>query len=126
MWLAPICGRQHFPGATLMVLVAAFPLFAGAREAPGVQVAAPRTIVLPQTTVSGAPATLAVLDSAGRMLPNVVVELSGGQKVTTDSTGRALFAVPGEPGVLTAQVSGHDVTASAPIVKSVEPEPQTP
>jgi hypothetical protein len=125
MWLAPICGRRHLPGATLLVLVAAFLVFAGAQQVLKVQVAAPRIIVLPQTTVAGAPATLAVLDSAGRMLPNVAVELSGGQKVTTDSTGRALFVVPGEPGVLTAQVPGHNVTASAPIVKSADPEPQT-
>ena len=46
-----------------------------------------RTIILPQKMVAGAPATLAVLDSAGRLLPNVVVELSGGRNVTTDATG---------------------------------------
>src|ERR1700719_1195128 len=125
MWLAPIRGRRHLPGATLFVLAAAFPVIAGAQQVLRVQVAAPRTIVLPQTTIAGAPATLAVLDSAGRMLPDVAVELSGGQKVTTDSTGRALFVVPGEPGVLTAQVPGHNVSASAPIVKSADPEPRT-
>lgn len=125
MWLAPICGRRHLPGATLFVLAAAFPVIAGAQQVLRVQVAAPRTIVLPQTTIAGAPATLAVLDSAGRMLPNVAVELSGGQKVTTDSTGRALFVVPGGPGILTAQVPGHRVTASAPIVKFADPQPQT-
>jgi hypothetical protein len=125
MWLAPICGRRPQLGATLLVLVIAFPVFAGAQQVLRVQVAAPRTIVLPRATVAGAPATLAVLDSAGRLLPNVAVEISGGQKVITDSTGRALFAVPGEPGVLTVQVPGHDVTASAPIVKSADPEPQT-
>jgi hypothetical protein len=81
--------------------------------------------VLPQKAVAGAPATLAVLDSVGRMLPNAKVELSGGQKVTTDATGRAIFTVPSEPGVLTAQFPGHDASASAPIVKSVELESQT-
>jgi len=81
--------------------------------------------VLPQKVVAGAAATLAVLDSAGRMLPDAVVELSGGQKVTTDATGRALFTVPGEPGVLTARIPGHDASASAPIMKSADPEPQT-
>jgi hypothetical protein len=90
-----------------------------------VQAATPRTIVLPQKVVAGAAATLAVLDSAGRMLPDAVVELSGGQKVTTDAAGRALFTVPGEPGVLTARIPGRDASASAPIVKSADPEPQT-
>jgi hypothetical protein len=126
MWLALICGRRPHSGAALLALVAVFPVFAAAQEAPRVQAVAPRTIVLPQTTIAGAPATLAVLDSAGRLLPNVAVELSGGQKLTTDSTGRALFVVPGEPGVLTAQVPGHSVTASAPIVKSADLESQTP
>jgi hypothetical protein len=125
MRLALIRGRQHLSCATLLVLAAAFPVTAGAQQVLRVQVAAPRTIVLPQTTIAGAQATLAVLDSAGRMLPDVAVELSGGQKVTTDSTGRALFVVPGEPGVLTAQLPGHNVTTSAPIVKSADPEPQT-
>ncbi len=124
MSLRLICGRQYLTGSILL-LVAAIPVFAGASKAPRVQAAAPRTIVLPQKAVAGAPATLAVLDAGGRMLPNVVVELSGGQRVTTDATGRALFAAPSEPGALTAQIPGQDVTASAPVVKSAEPEPQT-
>jgi hypothetical protein len=66
-----------------------------------------------------------VLDSAGRLLPNVVVELPSGQKVTTDSTGRGIFAVPSEPGILTARIPGHDVAASAPIVKLSDSAPAT-
>src|SRR5260370_3438198 len=103
--------------------MAACAVFSNAQEPPRAQAAAPRTIVLPQETVAGLPATLAVLDSAGRLLPNVVVEISGGQKVTTDSTGRALFAVPGEPGALTAQIPGRGVSASAPIVKHSDAAP---
>jgi len=69
------------------------------------QAATPRTIVLPQKAVAGAAATLAVLDTAGRnVCPNAVVELSGARKVTTDATGRALFTVPSEPGVLAARI----------------------
>jgi hypothetical protein len=117
------CGRQFFSRAILLVVMAACAVFASAQEAPRVQTPAPRTIVLPQATVAGLTATLAVLDSAGRLLPNVVVEISGGKKVTTDSTGRALFAVPGEPGVLTAQIPGREVSASAPIVKSSDAAP---
>ena len=105
--------------------MATLPVSARAQEAPRVQAATPRTIVLPQKAVAGAAATLAVLDSAGRMLPNAEVELSGGQKVTTDATGRALFTVPSEPGVLTARIPGHDATASAPIAKPAGPETQT-
>ena len=41
---------------------------------------APRLIILPPKVVAGAQATLAVLDSQGRLLPNITVELSGGQK----------------------------------------------
>jgi hypothetical protein len=106
--------------------MAACAFFANAQEAPRAPAPAPRTIVLPRETVAGLPATLAVLDSAGRLLPNVVVEISGGKRVTTDSTGRALVAVPGEPGVLTAQVPGRGVSASAPITKSSRAAPPTP
>src|SRR5271166_658703 len=51
----------------------------------------PRQIILPTKLIAGAQATLAVLDSQGRLLPNITVELSGGQKVTTNVTGRAQF-----------------------------------
>jgi hypothetical protein len=117
---------MFLPRVVLLTAMAACAVFANAQEAPRVQAPAPRTIVLPQETAAGLPATLAVLDSAGRLLPNVVVEISGGQKVTTDSTGRALFAVPGEPGVLTAQIPGRAVTASSPIVKGSDAAPPSP
>ena len=124
MWPTKICGRNCLTRVILLVHVAAFSAGAGAQEAPKVQASA-RTIVLPLKTVAGAPATLAVLDAAGRMLSHVVVELSGSQKVTTDATGRALFTAPGEPGVLTARVPGRDVTASSTVVKSPDPDSQT-
>jgi hypothetical protein len=126
MWRPLICGRQLLSRVVLLTAMAACAVFSNAQEPPRAQAAAPRTIVLPQETVAGLPATLAVLDAAGRLLPNVVVEISGGKKVTTDSTGRALFAVPGEPGVLTAQIPGRGVSASAPIVKSSDAAPPTP
>lgn len=117
--------RNRLTRVIPLVLGAAFSTAAGAQEAPKAQAAAPRTIVLPQKTVAGAPATLAVLDAAGRMLPHIIVELSGGTKVTTDATGRALFTAPIESGVLTAQIPGHDVTASSTVVKFPDPAPQT-
>jgi hypothetical protein len=125
MLLALTNGRQSLRRLIPIVLAATFPVFAGAQNAPKVQAAAPRTIVLPQKTLAGATATLAVLDAAGRMLPNVIVELSGGQKVTTDATGRALFTTPVEPGVLIAQIPGQDITASSPVVKSPDSVAQT-
>jgi hypothetical protein len=125
MSLTRFCGKQYLTRVIVIVLMAAFPVFAGAQEAHKVQPGAPRTIVLPQKMVAGAPATLAVLDAAGRMLPKVVVELPGGQKVTTDATGRALFTAPSEPGILTAQIPGQGITASAPVVQSPDPELRT-
>jgi hypothetical protein len=68
--------------------------------------------------VAGAPATLAVLDSAGRLLPNVVVEVSTGQKVTTDATGRALIVAPGAVGKLIAKISGQEISASSTVTAS--------
>jgi hypothetical protein len=83
----------------------------------------PRIIILPGKLVAGAQATLAVLDPLGRLLPNVEVELSGGQKVTTDTTGRALFLAAGEPGTLIAKVSGLGIAASASVLPAVGPRP---
>jgi len=125
VWCHLSCGRLSIFRVIFCVVIAACATFANAQESPRVQ-AAPRTIVLPQETVAGLPATLAVLDSAGRLMPNVAVEISGGKRVTTDSTGRALFAVPGEPGIVTAQIPGRGITASAPVVKSSDAAPPTP
>ena len=85
---------------------------------------APRLVILPSRAVAGAQATLAVLDSQGRLLPNISVELSGGQKVTTDVTGRAMFRAPDEPGILVAKVSGRGITASANVVASEDSGPR--
>src|ERR1035437_4953751 len=100
MSLTRIRGKQHLTRAILTILAATCPVFAAAQAPPKIQAPAPRIIVLQQKAIAGAPATLAVLDAAGRTLPNVVVELSTGQKVTTDVTGRALFTAPSEAGVL--------------------------
>ena len=90
---------------------------AAAQQAPRSHAApAPRQIILPPRVLAGAQATLAVLDSQGRLLPKIVVELSGGQKVTTDVTGRALFKAPEQTGTMVAQVSGKSVSATATMV----------
>jgi len=81
----------------------------------------PRTIILPAKLVAGATATLAVLDSQGRLLPNIDVELPGGQKVTTDVTGRAQFMAAGEPGTLIAKIMATGITASAEVLSALNP-----
>jgi hypothetical protein len=105
-----------------LAFVLLMPAIGAAQESPKTQPPlSPRQIILPPTAVAGAQGTLAVLDSQGRLLPDVAVELSGGQKVTTDATGRALFVGPDKPGTLTAKVSGLPVTASTPVVASDPP-----
>ena len=47
------------------------------------------------------------------MASGAVVELSTGQKVTTDATGRALFMVAPIPGAMTAKLFGQETTASS-------------
>ena len=62
--------------ASVLVVVAV----AAAKEPAKTQpVLSPRQMILPPVAVAGAQGTLAVLDSQGRLLPDVVVELSGGQ-----------------------------------------------
>jgi hypothetical protein len=79
-------------------------------------VAVPRQIILPPKVIAGAPAMLAVLDSRGRLMPKVGVELSDGQKVTTDVTGRALFNAPSQPGPLGAKIENRAITFSTSVI----------
>jgi len=89
---------------------------AAAQSGPGT------TIILPPRLLTAQQATLAVLDSAGRLVPAAVVEFSGGERVTTDSTGRALFTAPSEPGVLIARLPSRSARASA-MVGAPTPNP---
>ena len=93
----------------LVLLVLA--LSAGAADYPGQQPAPAasggRTLLLPRQLVSGEQATLAVLDSYGRLTPGVSVNFSNGDHLKTDATGRALFVAPLDPGVLTASIAGR-------------------
>src|ERR1700688_331273 len=107
--------RRKVPGRCLAftLLVGVCAALAAAQQPPKSHAfPAPRLIILPPKVVAGAQATLAVLDSQGRLLPNIAVELSGGQKVTTDVTGRASFKVAVEPGTLTAKISGLAISVS--------------
>jgi hypothetical protein len=72
--------------------------------------------------VAGTKATLAVLDSQGRLAPGVVVEFIGGARVTTDSTGRAVFTAPA-PGVLLAHLAGRGGNVPAVVLPAAESGP---
>jgi len=75
-------------------------------------------ILLPPKLVVAAPATLAVLDPAGRLVAGATVELSSGEKVTTDATGRAEFLAPDTPGVLLANIPARKIDASTTVLLS--------
>src|SRR5215831_3844851 len=66
-----------------------------------------RILLLPRRMVSGDRTTLAVLDSGGRLTPNVTIAFSNGDHVTTNSTGRATFVAPLTQGVLYAAIQGR-------------------
>jgi hypothetical protein len=59
---------------------------------------------------------LAVLDGQGRLLADVTVELSDGQKIATDETGRALFRGPEQLGALTARAANSEISAMAMVI----------
>jgi hypothetical protein len=106
------------------LLVGACAALASAQQPPKSHASAsPRLIILPPKLIAGAQATLAVLDSQGRLLPNISVELSGGHKVTTDVTGRALFEASGQPGTMVAKISGRGISVSTTVLASEDSGP---
>ena len=89
------------------LLAAAFlaAIFGGA---PNARAQSPEAaqIVLPTRLIAGQPATLAVLDKFGRLVPKTNLSLSDGTPIETDATGRAFFNAPATPGVLIARRCG--------------------
>jgi len=79
-----------------------------------------RILLLPRKLVIGERATLAVLDVNGRLTPGVSVVFSYGEKVTTDTTGRARFVAPLNPGTIYAGIEGRSGRVSATIVTPAE------
>src|ERR1700674_2650205 len=108
-----IRGRQFLLQAAWASLAMAGAAATPAQQRAKPQAGPPRTLILPPRIVAGLPATLAVLDAAGRLVPGAAVELSSGTKLKTDATGRALFTAPRGLVGLTAQIPGQNVTASA-------------
>ena len=81
------------------------------------------TIVLPPKLMAGHPATLAVLGVDGKLAAGVKVDLSDGQSVTTDRTGRAVFSVPPTGDYLLAKGSGASAAALIdPAIAASEPK----
>ncbi len=77
-------------------------------------------LILPRRIVSGERATLAVLDVYGRLTPGVTVSFSNGDQLTTDSTGRALFVAPLNPGVIIASIAGRPGRVATAILSPQE------
>jgi len=79
-----------------------------------------RILLLPRKVVTGERATLAVLDVNGRLTPGVTVDFSNGDKVTTNTTGRALFVAPLNPGVIFASLEGRAGRVTSVILSPAE------
>jgi hypothetical protein len=77
-------------------------------------------LLLPRRIVSGERATLAVLDVNGRLTPGVTVNFSNGDRLTTDTTGRALFVAPLESGVIFASIRSRAGRVSTVILTPKE------
>jgi hypothetical protein len=69
------------------------------------------TIVLPPKLMAAHPATLAVFGVDGKLAPGISVDLSDGESVTTDRTGRAHFTAPAKATFLLAHAEGTTVAA---------------
>ena len=90
--------------------------FCSAQQAPPASGA--RILLMPRKLITGERATLAVLDGAGRLTPGVDVKFSDGEKVTTDTTGRALFVAPLNPGTISAAIAGRSGHVSSSVLSS--------
>lgn len=76
--------------------------------------------MLPRKLVTGERATLAVLDMNGRLTPGVTVVFSNGDKITTNATGRAMFAAPLNIGTISGWIDGRAGKVSSTILKMSE------
>jgi hypothetical protein len=119
VWSQIRCGRPTI--ASILRLLGIVVMAAGvcrAQQAPAASGA--RMLLLPRKLVIGERATLAVLDVNGRLTPGVNVAFSYGEKVTTDTTGRARFVAPLNPGTVYAEIEGRSGRVSSNIVTPAE------
>ena len=96
--LISICARVVALAATVATL-------AGAPRVRGQTPAQVAEIVMPSRLVEGEPATLAVLDTAGRLVPHAAINFSDGSHTETDVTGHAFLTAPLTPSALIAKVT---------------------
>ena len=114
--------RRHARVITARITFAAALVAVGFAGVAPLRAAGPaHSIVLPSVLVAEAPATLAVLDAAGRLVPDAEVALSDGHVVKTDASGRARWVVPATPGEFQARIQGGSIVATAPIVARATP-----
>ena len=113
--------RRQFFSAACCIATTWAPALAAQQEplAPPAPTAA-RTLLLPRRIVSGERATLAVLDSSGRLTPGVAIDFSNGDHLRTDATGRALFVAPLNPGIIYGSIAGRPGRASSVILTPTE------
>jgi len=70
------------------------------------------TIVLPPKIVAGELATLATLGADGKLAPHVTVDFGNGDHIESDTTGRAVFAVPKTGAYLIARAGASAIAAA--------------
>jgi hypothetical protein len=112
------------------LVLLAFALGASRVLAQGHESSAPpasgaRILLLPRKIVSGEHATLAVLDINGRLTPGVRIDFSNGDRVTTDTTGRALFVAPLDTERISASIEGHPGRVFVTIMSPTEASSDT-
>jgi hypothetical protein len=103
----------------LSVLWLVAPLQTLSQQAPPPASAA-RILLLPKRIVGGETATLAVLDVNGRLTPGVTVNFSNGDHLVTNTTGRALFVAPVNPGVIYATIGSRSARVYTTILTAAE------
>ncbi|MFZ0636832.1 MAG: IPT/TIG domain-containing protein [Candidatus Acidiferrales bacterium] len=108
--------RAHY-----WIVLAAAMLAAVMAPRAAAQVAEPSEIVLPSRMVATEPATLAVLDRFGRLVPRIAVTFSDGSHTETDVAGRAFFPAPSQPGAVVARIATKPEIAAAAVVLPYSP-----
>lgn len=106
IWIAALIGAVLASGA---VCAEARPGRAQTQALPFTTPAV--TIIVPSRLMATHPATLAVFGVDGKLAPGISVDLSDGESVTTDHTGRAHFTAPAKATFLLARAEGTTAAA---------------
>jgi hypothetical protein len=139
-------GNRRQRGFRFIILFALFSAFllraSPAPRAPQQSNAAPfaASIVLPPKVIAGHPATLAALDSQGKLLPGAAIQIAAQpesqkeshhqtqtrefQSLTTGPTGRAVFTALTEAGIIIAKAPGVSAIALADVPRQSPSAPK--